>query len=306
MNSAKSFAILKQKIETTLKRHWSAEISKWNADAGIVGTMLVLPAPQLWELNVGTIDGKNVDVTPTLQVSVGSSSFRLVTTCQREESFRISVVATIPDSERGTPQSLDKAQIAARLAAEILETNGVDSPGDDEGTTYRVDFLSSTPLEIRPGNERGAACRLELNFVAISNYQYQPDKIVTAVSPVTYSANRADQLTIDILLANVSVQNLTNVVSGSVTTLTLADADEIEVSSLSTLTPLNITNAYAFSDSYILTQQSYSVSVAAGVATIQIPTFTTLPLGDRITVRFFAWDTVSGNETFFTLNLIKA
>lgn len=306
MNSAKSFIILKQKIESSLKRHWGSAVSDWNTTVGIPGTMAELPAPQLWEINVGTIDGKNVDVTPTLQVSIGSSSFRILTTCRREESFRISVVTTIPDSERGTPHSLDRAQIAARLAAEILETNSVDSPGDDNGTTYKVDFLSSTPLEIRPGNERGAACRLELNFSAVSSYEYQPDKIVTAVSPVTFSANRADQITADIFLSSVSVQTLTNLVSGSVTNITLADADEIQISSLSTLSPLNITNAYAFSDSYLLSQQPYAVTVAAGVATVQIPTFTSLSPGDILSIRFWAWDSVSANETFFTLNLTKS
>lgn len=306
MNSAKSFTILKQKIEWTLKRHWGQEITNWNALAGVVGTMLVLPAPQLWELNVGTIDGKNVDVTPTLQVSIGSSTFKIVTTCQREESFKVSVVATIPDSERGTPHSLDRAQVSARIAAEILETHGVDSPGDDDGTTYRVDFISSTPLEIRPGNERGAACRVELNFVAISYYQYQPDKIVTTVSPVTTSSNRADQNTVDFLLSTISVATVTNVVSGSVNAVTLADADEITVDSLSTLSPLNITNAYAFNGEYLIASQEYVVTVAAGVATIAIPTFTGLTVGQILPIRFWAWDTVSGNETFFTLNLTKA
>lgn len=305
MNSAKSFITVKQKIESSLKRHWASSVRDWNTTAPIPGSMAVLPLPELWEINVGTIDGKNVDVTPTLQVSIGTSTFRLLTTCQREESFRVSVVTTIPDSERGTPHSLDRAQIAARLAAEILEKNSVDSPGDLNGTTYRVDFINTTPLELSPTNQRGAACRLEMNYVCISNYEYQPDVIVTAVSPVSYSANRADGIGVEYFLASLPVDTLGPITSGSVAVDSQANFDEIVVTVTSVMTPLAITNAYAFTTDYLLASQPLTVIVSAGAATIQVPAFAGLNPGDVYSIRVWAWDTVTGNDTFFTLNITK-
>lgn len=286
MNSAMTYIMTQIKIKSVLERHWADTVFAHNI-AVAANDEYALPAGDFWEISVGIPNDRMGDTKPLLYVTSPSSSFSIPVTQIREEAATLKVTAEIPDASRAVKQTVMLSQIAARLAADLLETHFVDSPLTGQGPTYRVDWVDVTSYTMP--NQPGAAATVTIRPKIRAASFYQPDLSVSALTPIVNRQNLLFNSTLTLL------DGITEVYSGTVQPGEIINVESSASLSFSLNNAVDFEAATILIDKYLVQQQLITSTVTAGVVTA---TFSEPGI-----YRIQAWNVSTGQSTYVTVNV---
>lgn len=282
MNAATTYLRTRLRLQDVLERHWSEQVKKWN-DSTV--ELYKLPEGKLWDVSAGVPDSKYQSTRPCISVIAPSSTFSVPVTNTRNETQTLNITAEIPDSKRGVTLSIDLAQIAARLAADIIETHFTQATA--EGPTYRVDWVNAQVFT--SPTKPGAACVITVRPIIRMETYYQPDVTTNDFTPTGLRANLLFNSTLTLM------DGLIEVYSGVV-----QPGDVISVETSAETLSLVLSNTKPFSAAmvsqnvYLTQNQLIAETIVAGEVTATVPS-------DNVTIRVLAWDETSATSTYVSI-----
>lgn len=301
MNSSQTYQAVLSKLQLVMTSRWTTAVANHNANLP-TGSNLTLPDGPRWNVVTGyPADDPAKDTNPSVVVVPTTSTFSNPLTYTRQETMILRTFIYLPDSARGLATSVPLAQVAARIAGDLLETHLPDSPGDDtNGVSYRFDWQGMEP-SLLPGGTGGAAVltgRLEIR----ATIDYRPTLMPTTQLPQGFRQNLVYGIPFRVLDGATEIlaetANFGESFSAGSSTITTIEVDPLA----SAVWDAGI----AYSDAYALAAQAYPLTFAAGVASVDVTAaFAALTTGQSIEVRLNLIDTTRKVSTFFSIQLTK-